>query len=451
MIARLFRSKPRHGLLLAGVAVAAVAAGMSGALTAQAGSGDGAAGAVWHVGTIVSRNTFTADPQLAVSDSGDAVLGWVQGRAPVVCSEGPCRQPGGPWRGFKVMVAQGTAAGGLGRPIELSAHGYGHVFVAQLSSGVSYLAWDPFKGRGWRLVAVDRGRVSRPTVLPVNAQLQGLFTGRKREAAAVWATPGNPAWEIHYAFLGTRGRLGRQGNLAQITGHDFTYPSVAINDRGELAAVWTTAPQFGNRVFLATCDVRARCSEPRPLALPAAKPYANVALTDSGTVAVTVGARSGLWAAIGQVDRAGVQRMRVASTGTEPFAAPDGVAGVAATFTPASDSIAWTFLNPSTGRFSRPMIRSATAGASPPEVAASLSRRFVFDWPASNGLRASTGVGTRAGRPKVIPGSRDAAQPNFNPYDIPSDSYIGIDGRGDAIVTWQSGSHGLVEAVRLAH
>ena len=388
------------------------------------------------------------DTQLAISESGDAVVGWLQGRPPVVCAGGPCLHPR-PWHGFKVMVAQGTTAGGFGRPIEVNAHGYDDVFAAQLSSGISYLAWDPVKGRGWRIVAIDQGRVSKPMVLPADAQLQGLFTGRKREAAAVWATPGNPAWHLHYAFLGPNGRLGRQGTLALLRG-DFTYPSIALNDRGQFAALWTKGSQSDSSAFLAVCDAHGRCSQPHRLGAVVTSAYNTVALTDRGTAVALVGARSGLWAAIARVGRSGVRSVRVSSTGIDPIAVPDGVGGVAATFVPSPTSVTWTFLDPSTGRFSGLSPRTVPAGAPPAEVAASLSGRFVFSWSASDGLRVMTGAGTRVGQSTVILGSQDAEQGDFNVYDTLSDDYVGIDGRGNVVITWENGTHGLTAAVHLA-
>jgi hypothetical protein len=349
------------------------------------------------------------------------------------------------------MAAQGTAAAGSGRPIELSRHGYGHVFAAQVSSGTSYVAWDPLKGAGWRIAAINRGRLSSPTVLPANAQLQGLFAGRRREAAAVWSTPGNPAWSIHYAFLGPHGRLLRQGNLALIRhGTFFTYPSIALNDRGELAAVWARASESNSTAFLALCDVRTRCSQARRITVPGATPNVTVALADSGTAAVLIGARSGLWAALAQVDRSGVRITRVASRGSDPVAVPEGRDGVAVSFNPSPDRVAWAFLDPSTGRFTKPSSRPAPAGASAPQVAASLSRRFVLSWASPRGLRMAAGFGARAGRPGPVPASQGAGQPNFNPYDGADDGFIGIDGRGDTVLTWEHGTHGLVEAVRRA-
>jgi hypothetical protein len=394
----------------------------------------------WRVQTLVRRSQFVSDTQVAVSESGAAVLGWIQGRPPAVCSEGPCRQPGGPFRGFEVMASQGTAVGGFGRPIKLSANGDGQVFAAQVSSGISYVAWDPYTGQGWRIVAIDQGRPSRPIVLPADAQLQGLFTGPEREAAAVWATPGHP-WKLRYAFLDSRAQLGRQGILAAMKGPELLYPSIALNDRGDLAAVWMAGPkEFTKPAFMAMCDARGRCTHPRGLPLPPAFLSVSVALTDQGAAFALEGSHSGLWAAIAHVDQARVRAVRVASTGSWPLAVSDGTAGVAATFMPSDSAIAQTIFDPTTGRFTKPTIRSTAADGPFPQVAASLTGRSVFTWLTSCCLRVASGSGTRTGRATDVPASTRAdLTEGFNSQvqDGPSDQNIGIDGRGNAVFTWE--------------
>ncbi len=452
------RRRPRVAWLLAGSLVAGFLA-FGGVALSQSDAGGWKPQATafpggWRVQTVVSHARLVSDAQVAVSESGAAVLAWIQGRPPAVCSQGPCRQPGGPFRGFQVMASQGTATKGFDRPIKLSANGDGHIFAAQLSSGVSYVAWDPYKGKGWRIAAIDHGRPSGPTVLPADAQLQGLFTGREREAAAVWATPGNP-WNLHYAFLDPRGHLGRQGTLAPLAGHEFGYPSIAINDRGDLAAVWMAGPkEFTKTALMAVCDARGRCAHPRALPLPQAVTSVSVALSDRGAVFALEGSHSGLWAAIGHVDQAKVRAVRVASGGGWPIAVSDGLAGAAVTFLPADGKVAQTIFDPTTGRFSKPVTRSALADVGYPEqVAASLSGRSVFTWLTSCCLRAVSGSGTRTGQDTDVPGSKVANQQGTNAQvqDGPGDGYIGIDGRGNEVLTWKgfggSYTRGLYAAI----
>ena len=44
-------------------------------------------GGGWRVQTVVSHDLFVSDTQVAVSEGGAAVLGWIQGRPPEVCAE----------------------------------------------------------------------------------------------------------------------------------------------------------------------------------------------------------------------------------------------------------------------------------------------------------------------------------------------------------------------------
>jgi hypothetical protein len=412
----------------------------------------------WQVQTIASNSRFVSDTQMAVSESGDAVLGWIQGRPPVTCSQGPCRQPGPPFRGFKVMASQGTTAGGFGRPMELSANGYGQVFAAQISSGISYVAWDPYRGEAWRIVAIDQGHVSKPTLLPADAQLQGLFTGQEQEAAAVWATPGHP-WNVHYAFLDPLGHLARQGTLTLLKGSEFDYPSIALNDRGDLAAVWTAGPkEFTNPAFMAVCDAQGRCTHPRALPLPPAHLSVSVALNDQGEAFALEGSSSGLWAAIAQVDQAKVRTVRVDSTGSWPLVVPDGVSGAAVTFMPSENTVAQAIFDPATGRFTKPTVRSARSDSGYPEqVAASLTGRSVFTWLISCCMRVVSGTGTQTGRATRVPASTGANLTegfNSNVQDGPSNQDIGIDGQGNAVFTWNgfddNAFHGLYAALHHA-
>ena len=274
----------------------------------------------------------------------------------------------------------------------------------------------------------------------------------------MWATPGSP-WNIHYAFLDSHGHLGGQGTLAPLKGPEFAYPSIALNDRGDLAAVWMAGPkEFTKPAFMAVCDARGRCAPPQGLPLPPATTSVSVALTDRGAAFALEGSHSGLWAAIAHVDRAKVRAVRVASTGGWPLAVPDGMAGMAATFMPSDSTAAQAIFDPTTDRFSRPTIRSTLANEGYPEqVAASLSGRSIFSWLTSCCLRAVTGLGTRTGRATNVPASKGANLAeglNSQVQDGPSDQDIGIDGQGNAVFTWEGfgGDHtrGLYAAIHPA-
>lgn len=408
----------------------------------------------WHIHTIVPASQFVEGSQLSVTQSGNAVLAWVQGRPAPVCSQ---RCPVAAWPGYRVMFAQGTAAGGFGHSHVLSSRGDGGVYAAQLSSGLSYVAWNQSDSPGWRIAAIHHGHVSQPTRLPANAQLQGLYTGHSSQAVAVWVTPGNPKWHVHYAFLGPRANLRRQGDIAKLDAKNFTYPQIAVNDQGDLAAVWTEGPKFTS-AELAWCDARGHCVSPRHLNIPDATPYVSVAVTDRGTVAALINARpTSIWTAIAQVGRSRVRIHRL-GTGAAPMIVSEGRAGAAAMFSPTHRTLARTFLNPATGRFTRPSAVQDHRANALPELAANLNGQFVSSWfhahRGSFELRASTGRGITP-----TPHSRRVVAPaNRHPGVVPSTwtgnlsaGAVGLSGRGNAVVSWESmsstGPHGLYVAL----
>jgi hypothetical protein len=381
----------------------------------------------------------------------------MQGRGPSFCPE-TCPTGTPAFHGLKVMVARGTVAGGFGKPVELSAHGELGPYLAQSSSGVSYVAWTEVAHPVFRIAAVSHGHVWKPTVLPKDAQLQGLFTGRSRQVAAVWATPGNPRWSIHYAFLGPRGQLARQGDIARLKG-DFTYPQVALNDRGEIAALWT---QGANTPVLGLCTASGRCAAPRRLPIPGN--FTALALADSGT-AVVLGGNNGGVVGLGPgphplravIAHVGQRRERVVTMPAEgdgEAATADGKAGVVAQVLLSRDSPAWTFLRPGTKTFTKPQPTSDRMVDSAFTVlAANLKGEFVAAWNhftafanGSNEIWASVGRGTTPSKPVTIAGASE------EPY--PDTIRAGIDGQGNAIVTWSQfnstqGDQGLFEATNI--
>jgi hypothetical protein len=361
------------------------------------------------------------------------------------------------------MFAQGTAGGGLGRRRELSAHGLGGVYAAQTSSGVSYVAWNEV-GRGWRIAAMAHGHTSRPTVLPARAKLQGLFNGHSRQVAAVWITPGHPRASVHYAFLDRHARLARQGNIARIAARSFTYPQIALNDQGDLAAVWTQGLGFrgagGRTAELAWCDARGRCVRPRQLAVPGATPYLSVAVTDRGAVVALVGAHPHLWAAVAHIGRPGVRVSRLA-VGAAPMAVSEGSAGVAAMFSPRKNRLAWTFFDPARGRFTKPRAVPDSDANGPPQMAASLAGNVLASWfhpTHRNGrppeLRVAIGKGTAAGKRRVV--ARAGQGPTQTASIWSAEQNIrtaGLSGKGSAMVIWERGTpqgpHGLYYAIHI--
>ena len=400
----------------------------------------------WHAHVLAPASTYVGGSQLAVSETGAAVVAWVQGPPSNACGQVSCGGRGHPWPGFKVMDAQGTAGGGFGRARELSPHGLGGVYSAQLSSGISYVAWNETGRRGWRIAAVSHGHVSKPTVLPADAKLQGLFTGHSRKVAAVWINPGYPRWSVHYAFLDRHARITRQGNIARIAAQSFTFPQISLNDQGDLAAMWTQGSRFRageHRAELAWCNARGRCVAPRRLAMPGATPYLTVAVTDRGTVVGLVGAHPRVWTVVAHVGRPGV-RVSALAVGGAPIAVSQGRGGVAAMFSPRQSRLAWTFFDPSRSRFTKPRAVPDPRANAVPQLAANLAGEVVASWfhtTRRNGrpaeLRAVIGSGTSPGRRKVVVSAGQGPAQSTSMWSAEQNVHVvGISGNGNAVITW---------------
>jgi hypothetical protein len=294
-------------------------------------------------------------------------------------------------------------------------------------------------------------------LLPRNTNLWGLFAGRRKSVAMVWNTLGH-RYSIRYAFLGPRGQVSRQGTIATGT-QNFLNQLVAVNDRGDLAAAWTQVP---NTPVLGLCAADRRCTAPRRLPIPAADP--SLALTDSGTAIILGGDKGapvsgpgrGPHPLRGVVARVGHREERVTRFAAEGYFAPvtaDGEAGAVALVEPRLDRLASTFLAPRTDTFtSLQQIPDQMVNADFAVLAANLNGRVAAVWDHfsafRNGrseIRASLGRGTTLGQPVTIVGS--SAQP------YPPTIKAGIDGQGNAIVTWSQfngdGNRGLFEAVHL--
>lgn len=408
-------------------------------------------GGLWRVRTLVPAGEDVDRSELAVSESGDAVVGWLQGPPPQVCEGygGPC--PGAMhWHGQKVMVTQGTVAAGFGEPAELTAYGAGGVYVAQSSSGVAYVAWDqlPDSHPRWRIAAVSNGHVSRPVLLPRGVYLRGLVSGRAREVAAVWDTYDT----THYAFLGASGRLRRQGSVPVVSDPDVP-PELRVNDHGELAAVGTHGRDQTS--LLVMCGSRGRCSA--PLRLPR-RPAGTTALslTDSGTATVLGGGHHGsLWGLVAHVNHASRRESKISAVGEFPVATATGK-GAVAIVQPTGDTLAWTFLKTGSEAFTKPRpIPDPKVDTAPvPVLAANLKGEFVAAWghflhyhsygnQPNDQLRASLGSGTTPGRLVMIAPASD--HPSW------ASLQTGIDGRGNALITWSrfasQGDQGLYEAI----
>jgi hypothetical protein len=112
---------------------------------------------------------------------------------------------------------------------------------------------------------------------------------------------------------------------------------------------------------------------------------------------------------------------------------------VAVTFTSSASTIAQTVFDSTAGRFTKPTIRFNIPNEPYPQLAANLSGRSVFIWQTACCLHVASGSRARLGRGTRVPASREADLTegfNANVQDGPSDQNIGIDGRGNAVITW---------------
>jgi hypothetical protein len=364
------------------------------------------------------------------------------------------------------MVAWGIPwVGGFSKPHELSASGFGGLYVAELSSGMTYVAWDEERGSTsplrWKLAVLRDGRLMRTEVLPTG--LEGLVSDGSRKVAAVWGTYS----ATHFAFLRPSGQLQRRLSIQGVDlDTNATVPGVAVNDRGDLALVGIRIRGHNEAGrMLVLCPSAGGCE--RPIRLPVRSAYNQttaVALNASGTATAFDGglgeSHASLWGVTAHVGRTKDRVRRITRDGQWPVAATEGRTGAVALFEPIvksrSDTIALTFFKTKTDTFTKPQpVPDPHVETSPvPVIAANTKGEFVAAWGhflhfASYGdqpnddVRATIGTGTTPGPPVTIAPVTD--------FPWWASLQTGIDGHGDAIVTWSRfgghGNHGLFEAI----
>ncbi len=347
------------------------------------------------------------------------------------------------------MVARGTVAGGFGNPLQLTAHGDGLVYVAQLSSGATYVAWDQLPDALWKIAVIRKDHLSRPVALPHIGFLQRLVSDHGTKVAAVWGSYRS----THYAFLGPNGQLRHRGSVAvQLPlGSNGPLP-VAVNERGDFAAVGTHG--HSQTPMLVLCPGMARCDQ--PIRLPSRGEYQTntVALSDSGS-ATALGANNQhgrLWGVVAHVGHARHHVRMISRAGEFPVAAAQGRSGAVALFSTRATA-AWLFVKPRSDTFTTPRpIRDPNVETFP-TLAANLNGDFLAAWghntnyrgQPSAEVRASIGAGTTPGQTVTIaPASSGTDTSNLQ---------TGIDDNGDAIITWSQfysdGPQGLFVATHI--
>jgi hypothetical protein len=157
----------------------------------------------------------TFSPELAVNHAGLAVAAWYGGPPPLVTGFGPGPvRTGHKWTGSQVVVALGSVAHGLARPIVVAHNGTDvrdQIKVAMSGSGVAYVAWLRSDGAGAMIVTRDAGRPSSPRCLklPLGAQLDRLASGLDGPVDAFSFRPNGHGFTFFCTRLNNDGTSGR--------------------------------------------------------------------------------------------------------------------------------------------------------------------------------------------------------------------------------------------------
>lgn len=417
---------------------------------------------------LVSGAQYTFGPQLAVSETGEAIVGWYGGPPPKVFMGSTLASNGKApnWTGSKVMVDVGTVAGGFRSPLLLSRHGTdggGQLQVAVSGSGIAYAAWAELPGYRWMIAAISRGHppVTR-TLLPSGAQLLAFTAAPGGPVVVVWDATSHGHMAMQYGLLGANGRLGRVETVTPVQSND-TYADVAVNDHGQLAAVWVQGDQGPGgtpQVMVVVCRSVGSCDQPKALALGHSHPEwesVAVAISNGGTVAVVAAGHSftttgsevplGLWGAVGGLGGEFGSSSLVASTGDLPVVTADGPAGAFTVFnvgSPPVRTLAWSMIAGGGSSFTHSTLIPDPNTLYPAVLAANLRGQVVVAWTDSNNasqlsVRAVIGSRSRIGRPHLVVPVQD---------QVEAQSFaVGIAGNGDALLVWNENRgpdrHGL--------
>lgn len=409
--------------------------------------------------TLEPATIHTSAPQLDLAPDGTAIAAWYEGRPPVV--RAGALEPSAPI-GIKVVVDLGSVTNGFGRPLVLSGNGNGTfdgLKVAASGPRLAFVAWSD-AGRSVVNIAVLRdGRPSTVHTLhdATPAALTAVGGGR---VAVVWNQYGHGFPVLQYALMDEAGHLGPAATIVHFTGRDSAKTQISINDRGELVAAWgqTNAidylkrgtPFTAARLFASVCEPAGQCTGRREVTVARTRVACidpAVALSQDGTVTVVAAANDpaprgcaksiGVWGGVARRGQTLAATSLIAPAGDQPVAAPAGHKGALAIFNPGGiphTTLAWSTLT-TDGRFSTPAAVKDSHTINAPVLAANTSGQFVAAWTHAFGfanapmsLRAASGRGQSFGAPHTIVPARG----NANTFAA------GIDGRGDALVLWNT-------------
>jgi hypothetical protein len=396
------------------------------------------------------------ESRLAVTESGEAVAGWLGGSPPRVVhgsrSARAARRAG--WTGESVVVDRGTLAGGFEPPTVLEANTWAALSVAVSGSGVVYAAWSQLNDGAMMLATAAPGQPFSVQRLPIprRSNLLGLLQSPADPVAVVWLTyrktAALPLPILNYALLRADGTLGRVVTVGLMSPVAEGIP-FALNDHGAFAAVGFTPEERGSpspRPLIAVCDAAGRCTPPTRLNLgrTGVRSYGEyaVALSDDGTVSVLAGFNQGstphgLFSAVRRPGRRWIAA-GLSDGGNFPVAAAHGPEGAVGVFQDELGGVLGALdcsLLPAAGaRFAEPTVIAGSTSPYRPVLAGASNGNFVIAWfsPATSPLLANSQLIAAVGSAAQLGRAQIAA-----PADVAADTIeAGIDGAGDAIVMW---------------
>ncbi len=418
----------------------------------------------------MAASQYASDPQLAISEDGETLAAWYGGRAPVPARAGGAARgsSGSPSAGQQgssgssVVVDTGAVSGGLGSPVVIAEHAAARnngLDVAISSTGVRYVAWQAYAGGSMIATAAPGQGFTAARALAV--PLARLLSSPAGTVAAVWHTRAT----LHYALLTPSGGLGRVVNVPGRIEREAE--PLALNDRGEFAAVENTAEEGspGRRphpiVYL--CEPSGHCLAPQRLKMgrPPAGSEENdaLALSDDGTLTVLAAFSKpprraaanipwGLWDSTRHPSGRWSVPQEISNGGELPLAASDGEHSAVTVFqhfwTPKlhwlKDRIEISVLRAPGDRFAAPRLVRGEEAPEPAALATTMSGGLLLAWVNSGGIvggehsepgvYAVTGSAIAPGAPQLVAGGEVSDE-------MPA---AGIDRNGQGVILWNGWS-----------
>jgi hypothetical protein len=192
----------------------------------------------WSTPTALSASdTYSSNPQVAVGKTGDAVAVWTRGTDSRVVVEAASRPPRGSWSTPTALSARNTYS--FNPQVALSDHGEAIAAWNRFSGGPPY-------DTGTVVETASRpagGPWSPPATLgDTNGWSLQVTVDHKGEAIAVWtrytgSTPDISGTLVEAASRPARGTWSTPTQLSHTNGWSSS-PNVAVSDKGHAVVVW---------------------------------------------------------------------------------------------------------------------------------------------------------------------------------------------------------------------